>query len=152
MSSVHQRKRDLRIRLTGALRSLAGLQKNGKIAQVFLDLSCRVASAGDIDQSKLPATPDGFVLRQSRINSRVPVETLCLYQVVSMMVLYYWLFARMHDPQDRQSCEYYLKWLETYNKAPETYNVAGDVRNGYFLHPAADGLPHLPEWLGEETV
>jgi len=153
----HRKKQALRVRLNGALRSLARLQHVARIAQVYYDLACKVDLTGPIDQSKLPATPDGFVVKQSAILKcgNLATETLCLYQVVSMMVLYYWLYAAMNDAQDARSCERYLEWVEAYANAPKAYKVVGNVRYGYYLYPlkgTPENKPHLPEWLGEETV
>jgi len=157
--NLHHRRRDIRIRLMTVLRALAGIQKQGNIAQVFFDLASNVD--GSVDHSRLPATPDGFVVKQTTIlknSGRLTFKTLCLYQVVSMAVLYYRLYGEMHDDQDARSCGRYLNWLERYVSAPLTYAVTGNVRDGYWLYqPEAcpDGKPILPEWLGEnegETV
>ena len=155
--TAHRKKSALRVRLAAALRSLAALQKRSSVAQVFYDLACRTDLTGPIDQDKLPTTPDGFAVRNTTVLKRpgMSITTLCLYQVASMMVLYYWLYAAMNDAQDSRSCERYLEWVEAYVKAPGMYDAVGNVRNGWYLYPfkgTPEDKPHLPEWVGDETV
>lgn len=154
--AVHRKKRGMRQRLTEVLRTLAKQQHRSSIAQVFYDLACGIDLTGPIDQSRLPATPDGFVVKNTTaLKSRNMSNTImCLYQIVSMMVLYYWLYAATADAQDARSCERYLSWLEEYTKAPEAYDVIQDKNLVMYLYPlkGIEDKPHVPEWLGEETV
>jgi hypothetical protein len=150
-NNTHQKKRGLRVRLNKALRSLAGLQRQNKVAQVFLDLACRIETSQGIDTSRLPTNPDGFIVKQTAIlrHRGMDLETLCLYQIVSMTMLYYWLYSEIGDVQDARSCDRYLEWLEAYNKTPVTFSVVGSVRDGYYLW-TGEGDPHPPEWLTED--
>jgi hypothetical protein len=127
---------------------------------MLLDLACNPDLSGPIDQSKLPVTPDGFVVRagtQARYCG-VAVVTVCELQVVSMTVLYYWLYASLNDPQDARSCEHYLDWLDTYLEKPESFGVIQGTRLELYLYPlqgVPGEKPHPPEWLQEndgETV
>ena len=147
----HQKKRELRQRLAGVIRTLATLHR-GKMQQMFIDLSCKLDLSGPIDEGNLPVRPDGFTVKQVTLQKYpgVPLETICRAQVVSMAVLYYWLYSVMGDVQDARSCERYCGWLEEYVKNPGVYDVIQGEHMELFLYPlegTPGDRPHLPEWL-----
>lgn len=154
-AATHQKKREIRQRLFLILRALDGRMRHPKHQQLLRDLACNLDLTGPIDQTKLPMTPTGFTVRHDIADRyrEVSFVALCELQVVSMTVLYYWLYAAIRDPQDLRSCERYLNWLEEYTKEPDRYVVMRDRHLALYLYPlkgVPDEKPHLPEFLEED--
>ena len=153
----HQRKRELRQRLIGVIRKLAPRHR-GKLQQILIDLSCKLDLSGPIDQTNLPVKPDGFTVKQTTLAKYpgVALSVICEFQVISMAVLYYWLYSGTGDPQDEWSCGHYCEWLEAYADSPIDYAVIQGEHMELYLYPLLgkpEDAPHLPEWLDDgETV
>ena len=144
---IYQRIQDYRGRLVRVFRTLAGQQRHPKYQQVFRDMTCNLSG-------ELPVTPDGFVVRHPTWirHGNVPSRVLCLYQVAAMAVTYLKLYTGTEDQQDARSCKHYLGWLEDYAKAPDGYDVIHDGHLGLYLYLNDGSEPHVPAWLGDETV
>ena len=160
-AEVHQKKRDLRQRLMNVLRVLAEKQRHPKHGQILMDLACKLMdTSSPIDPTRLPMTPDGFVVRCTTWEKLrgISTRTICELQVVSMTVLYYWLYAATHDAQDLRSCEHYMGWLDEYVSKSSDYTPILSFNRELYLYPLK-GIPgekpHTPYWLKEnngETV
>ncbi len=149
---VHQKKRELRVRLNSTLRAVAALTRHPKNRQVLEDLANKV-DGGTWDD--LPVTPDGFTVKNTTVlRQKLGAGTLCHFQIVSMAVMYYRLYAATEDPQDARSCERYLDWISEYLKSPHEYRVVQTKHLELYLFKGKDE-PHTPDWLkanGGETV
>jgi len=151
----HRAKRgDLRVKLRNAIIRVAGLYA-GKFKQTLFDLSTALEHQGTTDYSRLPIKPGGFkVLDHERAGFGYKLKQLCLLRVVSMSVMYYWLFCDTHDQQDYDSCVHYLEWLKVYE--PQHFNVYGKINRGWYLADKREAQPGVsptePEWIIEGTT
>ena len=149
---------ELRSRLRGVLNRIAALYP-GRVYQVVIDLANGLDKVNsNTDSTRLPVQPNGFkVLNAERPAYRWKLKVLCLLRVISMAVMYYWLFCGTHDEQDHVSCVHYVKWLENYD--PQFFNVYGHINKGWYLadcrkEPVSDegkpkGSPDVPNFILE---
>lgn len=146
---VHQSKRKLRELLTEAIRGLAKHHR-GRDQQTLMDASCNM-EPGPIDESRLPIRPDGFFLKQHTVlqHKGIRKRTLIEFQLVSMAVMYYWLYCHLRDRQDLRSCMRYCGFITGIVEDYKSYYVAGDVRHGWYLSNAKKD-PKPPGWLEAE--
>jgi hypothetical protein len=144
-----------------AIRALVGVIKHTQHKQRVLDLVTKLGVGNDPDYAGLPAKPDGFVVTNTAYiaNGTGSLRTQCEYQVVSMLITYFWLFGLTGDMQDLRSAMRYKGWIDRYVKDHAKYEVCGDVKSGFWLANTSilkDGEdPTLPQWLkddGGETV
>ena len=154
-SSKVQAIADLRTKLRQAILGIAEKQKSRAAQSVLMDLSCSFGGSNNCDYSKLPMSADGFFLSQVSVMRRpnVPKRTLIELQLVSMAVTYYWLYCGMGDQQDQRSCMRYTYFLMEIAESYPKFEVAGDIRRGWYLTSDKQHLP--PSWLnaeGGETV
>lgn len=151
----HRVKRgELRNKLRDTILRIAGIY-TGKFKQTLFDLSASLEKQGTTDYSRLPIYPRGFrLLNHEREGYGYKLKVLCLLRVVSMAVMYYWLFCDTHEQQDYDSCVHYLEWLQGYE--PQHFNVYGKMNRGWFLADRRNVKPDKPatepDWILEGTT
>lgn len=151
----------MRLDIIKTLRAVAANVKHPAHKQIVLDLTTKLGLTNKPDRYILPADPNGFVLRFSTLpkNGSGHLRTQCEFQVISMLIMYFWLFCQTDDVQDRRSTWRYLSWLKRYAEDHKLYEVCGDIRKGFWLCNTSilkhGETPSLPQWLrddGGETV
>ena len=154
-----KKRRDIRERLRAALKQVATKRRGTRSETLILDIIGRLEPTTPLNYDSLPIKPDGFRIKMSdREKHTGKLRELCLLRVVSMAVMYYWLFVNTQDAQDNISCDQYIKWLLSFSPR---YQVYGDVRNGWYLanpdHSKKKdgkvvGPPSVPKWIKEGTT
>lgn len=154
----HRKKRGLRLRLSNIIKHIARLQQNQRVMQALVDMSCKLDCEEVGSKQGYLVTPDGFAVTYSerlKHSQQLSTRLLCELKVISMAVMYYRLFRATKDRQDFRSCDRYCTWLEEYINLPMSYVVYDMGHMIKFLYrPTGEenDIPHLPEWVGEETV
>jgi hypothetical protein len=139
-----------------SLRAVSKVMKHPAHQQVVLDLVTKLGPTQDPQYDILPAERNGFVLRYHTIpkNGAAHLRTQCEYQVITMLIAYFWLFCQTGDMQDLRSIMRYKGWLDRYAKDHQKYEVCGDIRHGFWLCDTSvlkEGEdPTLPQWLKDD--
>lgn len=153
--------KDMRKGIIETLRGVSKVMSHPTHRQTVIDLTTKLGPTREPDYDVLPAKPDGFVLKYAAIpkNGAGHLRTQCEFQVITMLITYFWVFCQTGDMQDFRSAMRYKGWLDRYAEDHKKYEVCGDERIGYWLCNTSilkDGEdPTLPQWLkddGGETV
>jgi hypothetical protein len=145
--------KETRKEIMDTLRAVAKVMQHPAHRQVVMDLVTKLGPTKDPQYDILPAQPNGFALKHTSIpkNGAAHLRTQCEYQVITMMITYFWVFCQTGDMQDLRSVMRYKGWLNRYADAPYRFEVCGDVRKGFWLcdtNVLKEGEnPTLPKWL-----
>jgi hypothetical protein len=153
--------KNLRKEIIEAIRAMAGVIKLTTHKQRIIDLVTRLGVSGETDYSILPSQPEGFVVSNTMYikNGTGNLRAQCEFQMITMMVTYFFLFSQTKDIQDLRSAHRYKGWIMRYVENHHDYEVCGGVRSGFWLCNTSvlkqGQEPTLPKWLkadGGETV
>jgi hypothetical protein len=153
--------KSLRTEVLATLRAIASVIRHPAHKQRVLDLASKLGVSKEVDYGILPAQPEGFVVSNTAFikNGTGNLRTQCEFQVISMLVMYFFLYSLTQDTQDLRSVYRYKNWITNYAARPDDYEVCGDVRTGFWLCNTSilkeGNKPSLPDWLradGGETV
>lgn len=155
---MFQSKRRLRQKLVEAVRGLARRGLPVHVAQDVLDFVVNIDPDVSMDYARLPVQPTGFFVRLSDIAAyKGKTRNLILLRMISMASMYYWLYFKIEDDQDKRSAYQYIKWMNEYKNEFQLY---GTESKGYYLaDPRAtkgEGkdriIPQPPTWIFEGTT
>jgi len=127
-------------------------------AQDILDFVVNVDPDISMDYTRLPVQPTGFYVRLSDIAAyKGKTRNLVLLRMISMATMYYWLFTKLEDDQDKRSAYHYIKWMNEYKN---DFQVYGTEAKGFYLADPkatkdAEGkkiVPLPPAWVLEGTT
>lgn len=167
MTAIHQdikhlaRMKEMKKNALLAIRSIAGIIKHETDRQCILDLTTSLGPTKPPRYEVLPSKPTGFVLGNAEAESKAKVNlrTQCEFQMITMLITYFWMYCLTNDMQDMRSFMRYKGWIDRYVNDYNKYEVCGDIRRGYWLCNTSvlkeDEHPTLPKWLkddGGETI